>query len=299
LYLQQLSEVPELASYGPVFRSSPAPIPLTESETEYVITAVKHIYKEHVVFQFNVRNTLPDTILEQVSVVMAPTPETELAEDFIIPVPSLATGADGVIYVSFTRTDPSTYASGSFTNALKFVSKEVDPASGEPEEEGYEDEYQLEELDFGAGDYMVPSYANFASEWDRLKSGANLTETFALSALESLKGGSRRLLRVCVHNVVPHSRMRFARRDPQHGTARRHPNARLALGAHAQLVGHRGGRRRQGACPGADDLCLGHGRDAGAGCAGRAGGGGKAGPQCGDVVKRKFLGMAWHGNDFF
>ena len=119
---------------------------------------------------------------------MTPSGEANLVEDFIIPAPSLSTDAAGTIYVSFSRSDPSEYTTGSFTNALKFVSKEVDPASGEPEEDGYEDEYALEEIELGAGDYVIPSYATFATEWDRLRTGASLTETFALSALESLKG---------------------------------------------------------------------------------------------------------------
>jgi coatomer protein complex subunit gamma len=51
LYTAQLQAVPELESYGPVLRSSNKPVALTESETEYVVTAVKHIYKEHIVFQ--------------------------------------------------------------------------------------------------------------------------------------------------------------------------------------------------------------------------------------------------------
>jgi len=50
-YLQQLTEVPEFASYGPVLNSSATPAQLTESETEYQVNCVKHIYKEHVVFQ--------------------------------------------------------------------------------------------------------------------------------------------------------------------------------------------------------------------------------------------------------
>lgn len=50
-YAQQLAEVPEFASYGPVLHSSTKPTQLTESETEYQATCVKHIFKEHVVFQ--------------------------------------------------------------------------------------------------------------------------------------------------------------------------------------------------------------------------------------------------------
>ena len=135
--------------------------------------------------------------LEQVSVLMTPSPETALTEDFIIPIPSLGPSTSGTVYVSFTRDAPDDYALGSFSNSLKFISKELDPESGEPEEEGYDDEYQVEELDLGAGDYIVPSYATFAIEWDRLRTGATATETFALTALESLKGEFLRSVLLC------------------------------------------------------------------------------------------------------
>ena len=50
-YAQQLAEVPELADYGPILNSSAKPAQLTETETEYQVTCVKHIFKEHIVFQ--------------------------------------------------------------------------------------------------------------------------------------------------------------------------------------------------------------------------------------------------------
>jgi coatomer protein complex subunit gamma len=50
-YAEQLAAVPELATYGPVLGSSAKPVQLTESETEYVVGCVKHLFKEHVVFQ--------------------------------------------------------------------------------------------------------------------------------------------------------------------------------------------------------------------------------------------------------
>ena len=152
-YSAQLSAIPEFESYGPVYKSSTKPVELTESETEYVVTTVKHVFKEHVVFQFNVSNTIPDTVLEQVQVLMTPGPDTGLTEDFILPIPSLnATNGSGQVYVSFTRDDPTSYAAGSFSCTLQFVSKEVDPSSGEPEEEGYQDEYQVEDCDLGSAD---------------------------------------------------------------------------------------------------------------------------------------------------
>jgi coatomer subunit gamma len=122
-------------------------------------------------------------------VIMQPSSESDLTEDFIIPLPSLSVSTSpGIVYVSFSRNSPEEYATASFQCVLKFVSKEVDPSTGEPEEDGYEDEYQLEDVELGAGDYFVPSYVTFSSEWDRLRSGATATETFSLSAMESLKG---------------------------------------------------------------------------------------------------------------
>lgn len=110
-----------------------------------------------------------------------------LTEDLIIPVASLsiATGTQPV-YVSFTRVNPDEYSLGSFSCLLKFVSKEVDPSSGEPEETGYDDEYQLEEMELGAADWIVPSWASFESEWAKLDQ--ELEEEFVLGSMASIKG---------------------------------------------------------------------------------------------------------------
>ncbi|KAF8745202.1 Coatomer subunit delta, partial [Rhizoctonia solani] len=196
-YAEQLAAVPELASYGPVLGSSVKPVQLTESETEYVVACVKHLFKEHVVFQFNVTNTLPDTLLEQVVVTMAPSEETgaSFTEDFIIPIPALsAASPSGAVYVSHTRVDPSTYSLGSFSCTLKFISKEVDPTSGEPEEDGYEDEYNLEDVEISAGDWIRGSFVVFASEWERL--GHESVETFSLGAMDSIKAACDSLIEI-------------------------------------------------------------------------------------------------------
>ena len=45
---------------------------MTEDETEYMVQCVKHVFEEHVLFQFTVNNTVEDQLLEQLSVVSAP-----------------------------------------------------------------------------------------------------------------------------------------------------------------------------------------------------------------------------------
>ncbi|KAF7325415.1 Coatomer subunit gamma [Mycena venus] len=197
-YAEKLAAVPAFASYGPIFNSSAKPLPLTESETEYQVTCVKHIFKEHIVFQFNVSNTLPDTVLENVTMAMQ-TEDAGLTQDFVLPIESLsAVTSPGIAYVSFTRDEPEDYATATFQCTLQFVSKELDPSTGEPEADGYEDEYQIEEVELSAGgDYIVPSYAAFGAEWDRLKAGPSVTETFGLgTSVESLKAACDSIIEV-------------------------------------------------------------------------------------------------------
>jgi coatomer protein complex subunit gamma len=51
VYASQLASVPEFSDYGAVHKSTSKPVELTESEMEYVVSAVKHVFGEHVVFQ--------------------------------------------------------------------------------------------------------------------------------------------------------------------------------------------------------------------------------------------------------
>ena len=71
LYIsEQLAAIPEFASLGPLFKSSSKPLELTESETEYVVHCVKHVFANHIVFQVRLKAWLHH-ILNQVSVVQS------------------------------------------------------------------------------------------------------------------------------------------------------------------------------------------------------------------------------------
>lgn len=185
---QELLQVPELKAYGPVLRSSPS-IELTESETEYVVSVIKHIYKDYIVLQFEVKNTLADVVLEEVSIIALPT-ETFLEEEFIIPVSKLETDQPGTVYVSFKKKSNSPYPITTFNNVLKFTSKEIDPNTGEPDESGYEDEYAVEDLDLLGSDYVVPAFAgNFDHIWEQTgANGEEESETLQLSNTKSIAG---------------------------------------------------------------------------------------------------------------
>jgi coatomer protein complex subunit gamma len=201
-YQEELLQIPEMKSYGSVLKSSPV-VELTESETEYVVNVIKHIFKEHIVLQYEVKNTLPDTVLEDVSVVATPSDEEELEEDFIIPVSKLATNEPGTIYVSFKKlTGEASFPASSFTNVLKFTSKEIDPTTSEPEETGYDDEYQVEDLELNGSDYVVPAFAaDFSAIWEEVgAAGEEAQETLQLSGVKSIVGKS--FLTICCNQLL-------------------------------------------------------------------------------------------------
>lgn len=194
---QELMLIPDIKPFGDVLKTSSV-VELTESETEYVVTAVKHIFREHIVIQYYIKNTLPDTVLEDVSVVATPSDEDELEEDFIIPVTKLVTDVVGTVYVSFKKLSGETsFPACSFTNILKFTTKEIDPSTGEPEETGYDDEYQVEDLELVGSDYVIPALAgNFNHIWEQVgASGQEAEETLQLSGMSSIADATEQLIK--------------------------------------------------------------------------------------------------------
>ncbi|KAF7297049.1 Coatomer subunit gamma [Mycena indigotica] len=97
---------------------------------------------------------------------MATPEDFGLRKDFILPIPSLTTtSSSGITYVSFARACPR------IMRLLRSLP---------------EDEYPLEEVELSAGgDYLVPSYASFGSEWDRMKGGPSVINLGA--AVDRLK----------------------------------------------------------------------------------------------------------------
>lgn len=191
-YAQELMQIPEMKEFGSVLKSSPS-VELTEAETEYVVSVVKHIFKEHIVLQYEVKNTLPATVLENVSVVATPSDEEELEEVFIIQAEKLLTDEPGKVYVAFHKVNGAgTIPISTFSNVLKFTSKEIDPTTNEPEESGYDDEYEVAEFDITGSDYVIPTFAsNFAHIWEQVgASGEEAEETLQLGGIKSIAGES-------------------------------------------------------------------------------------------------------------
>ncbi|KAJ3097292.1 coatomer subunit gamma, partial [Physocladia obscura] len=143
-YAAVMEKIPQLAALGQVFKSSKS-VDLTESETEYIVSCVKHVFGGHLVFQFNCRNTINDILLENVTVAMQAEQNDDgtvahLSLEGVVPAAQLPYDIPGTVYVVYKR-NSNVSPVATFGNTLKFLVKDCDPATGEPDEEGYDDEY--------------------------------------------------------------------------------------------------------------------------------------------------------------
>lgn len=150
------------SSFGNLVRICPlTPIFLTEHEMEYIVKATKYWFENKLVIEYEVRNTVPDTCLCELRVESTITelhfplnPEVEISDSDSIwkheeYLPAHQIGLDEtqscfdvwgwnmpdevVMFVPFVC----------FENKLGFIIKEIDPDTQLPEENGYEDEYQV------------------------------------------------------------------------------------------------------------------------------------------------------------
>ncbi|CAA7399426.1 unnamed protein product [Spirodela intermedia] len=184
-YERLLSSIPEFSSFGKLFKSS-APVELTEAETEYSVNVVKHVYDGHVVLQYNCTNTIPEQLLENVTVLVDASEAEEFSEVAVWPLKSLPYDSPGQTFVAFEKPEGAVSA-GKFSNLLKFIVKEVDPSTGEAEEEGVEDEYQLEEVEIVAADYMLKvPVSNFRNAWEAMGDENERVDEYGLGPRDSL-----------------------------------------------------------------------------------------------------------------
>lgn len=147
--------IPRLAALiqkTPISQTSPQ-IELTESEIEYVVNCVMHILPHHIVFQFNVTNTVETHQLQNVWVETDFSTTNDLHQDFVVPAAKIGYNDTEPTFV-VCRQDSEVFPPCVLSNVLKFHVVEVDSSTGEVEDEGTEDEYQLEDLELNISDFL-------------------------------------------------------------------------------------------------------------------------------------------------
>nr|XP_048692687.1 coatomer subunit gamma-2 isoform X3 [Caretta caretta] len=185
IFQEQLAAIPEFKSLGPLFKSS-EPVQLTEAETEYFVCCTKHVFTNHMVFQFDCTNTLNDQLLERVTVQMEPSDAYDVIRS--IPAASLSYNQPGMCYtlVRLPQDDPTAVAC-TFSCTMKFTVRDCNPNTGVPEDDGYDDEYVLEDLEVTVSDHVQKVLKpNFAAAWEEVGDDFEKEETFALSSIKTL-----------------------------------------------------------------------------------------------------------------
>ena len=75
----------------------------------------------------------------------------------------------------------------SFSNLSIWWYYQVDPTTGETEDDGVEDEYQLEDLEVVAADYMLKvGVSNFRNAWESMGADCERVDEYGLGPRESL-----------------------------------------------------------------------------------------------------------------
>ncbi|KAK5960374.1 coatomer subunit gamma PWA37_002453 [Arxiozyma heterogenica] len=169
-YADELLSIEQFKEFGNLINSS-KPIPLTEPEAEFVVHAVKHLFKDHVVFQFNVSNTLTNVVLDKVTVACSSEGDNQLEELFTLPIDRLLPNTEAACYVAYKKDEA--FAMEGFINILHFTTRELDPETNEPFEndEGFDDEYEIDPIYLTAGDYVKSSFTgNFENTFAELPS---------------------------------------------------------------------------------------------------------------------------------
>lgn len=178
---EALYKVPEFASFGPLFRSS-RPLALTEDELEYLVSVTKHVFGEHIVFQFTIRNTVSEVILDRAAVAMSPSDSAVWRHVVTIAAQKVREGTPATAFVAFQRSpEAGAGSSGSFACELRFTSREVDPATGEVVGDATPESFPLDSVDITPADYVNPTaVSDFRSSWEAVGRGNEVLEDFAL-----------------------------------------------------------------------------------------------------------------------
>ncbi|CAK1588250.1 unnamed protein product [Parnassius mnemosyne] len=200
-YFDQLKIIPGIEKFGPTFKTCQA-VDLTESETEYRVRCVKHIFARHLVLQFECLNTLSDQLLEKVHIRLDTVPGYIFLGE--VACEQLPYDKQGSVFCILEFPENPLDTLGSFGAVLEFVVRDCDPTTGLPDPgEGYADTYPLEEIEIGCADQFRTRAVgdDWEASWERAASAHESCDTFGLSQ----NSVGEAAIAVCEHLNLPKS----------------------------------------------------------------------------------------------
>ncbi|XP_077288057.1 coat protein (coatomer) gamma [Arctopsyche grandis] len=194
-YAEKLNAIPGIASCGALFKTCET-VELTESETEYTVKCIKHVYANHLILQFDCLNTMNDQILENVHVRLEMPEGYRLLKE--ITCEKLPYNQKGTVFSILQFPEDVASSAGVFGVTLKFIVKDCDPNTGVPDsEEGYSDEYILEDLEMTVSDQIQRvKKINFTAAWENSSAEGfvEVEDTYALTTVPTLQEAVKNII---------------------------------------------------------------------------------------------------------
>jgi coatomer protein complex subunit gamma len=150
--LRVLGEMIPPAELG-ALQHSCKPKNLTESEAEYTVQCIKHMFKDFVCLEMYVTNTVPGISLEKIEARLTGV-SGAWQEAGAAAISKLDNGQNGSAYIMLRKVGANEENAGALTGnfecALHFTCKE------EGDDLGYEDDYPIERVKITVGDFIYP-----------------------------------------------------------------------------------------------------------------------------------------------
>ncbi len=134
-------------------------------------------------FGFTITNTVPEVLLERVTVHLTPSEAGCYVPLVTIGVPRVREGVPGHAYVAFSRSPETGFHPLSFSAEVRFTSRECDPtANYEPLGDPTKERYPVDDVPVGPSDYVAPALMpDFRAAWDAAGGDTGVQEAFTLS----------------------------------------------------------------------------------------------------------------------
>ncbi len=135
------------------------------------------------VFAFSVTDTVPEIMLERVTVALSPSEPDAYRHVVTLGCPRIREGNPGTIYAAFARNPEAGFGEVSFDVELRFNSRECDPshnyeAVGDPVPETY----PVDAVVVTAADFVARNpVGDFRTAWENLGAGNEVKEDYTLS----------------------------------------------------------------------------------------------------------------------
>ncbi|ESS65276.1 coatomer gamma subunit [Trypanosoma cruzi Dm28c] len=183
---EKMRKIKQLLELGEPIVSS-EPVPLTDPDSEYVVTVMKHTYISNIVLQFKVKNTMEKVTFKNIAIELD-TDEVGVEPQYFIPIESVAPASTSYGY-AVLRYEEEQYPSGTLECRFKFAMQEE---GGDVEEE---EEYPLEGFDINVSDFIAPVNlgGTFETQWEKMQL-EETTGTYSLSSMRNLTVAARELV---------------------------------------------------------------------------------------------------------